>query len=84
MIVVRVEVHNANTGECEDIGEMRIYNVDTHHEPGEIGLGHGSYEYDAHVHTIQGTEHEWRGKFDGHNRELHVWHLVRRALEKLP
>ena len=81
MIIVRVELHSAITGEVTELGRMDICNVG-----GTIQRG----DYTAQV--MRGRSREDLSKrlvIRGTNIEnyprqrLHVWHLVSKALSKM-
>lgn len=82
MLVIRVELHSAITGEVSEIGRAVIDNIGGTHESG-----------DYRCRTLRGRSRDaldaaWRnksitreGKVLGHARlSLHVWHLVAKAL----
>lgn len=78
MIIVRVELHSAITGEVTELARMHIANAG-----GTDAIG------DYHVSTLNGRSTtaldrgvvQRRGKVLRHQRlALHVWHLVSKAL----
>lgn len=78
MIVVRVELHSAVTGETTEIARMLIDNIGGTHKRGDYRCrtlrGRNSADLDARV-----VQRE--GRVRGHARlSQHVWHLVSKAL----
>lgn len=81
MIVVRVELHSAITGEQTEIARMNISNIGGSEAIGnyrcETWRGRSSEDLDRG--TIQR-----KGRVLGHARlSLHVWHLVSKALSSM-
>lgn len=85
MIVVRIELHSANTGEVTEIGVMRIANVGGNHK-------HGDYEVRVqrrNERALPGPAdfEGWEAPLTRRGHVLHyprlsynVWRLVARAL----
>ena len=72
MIVVRVELHSAVTGEVETLGALRIANDGT----GTRNLGN----YD--VERVNRSGRRRRGRVERHRRmQVSVWRLVQDAIE---
>ena len=76
MIVIKVELHNAQTGEVTDIGRMHIWNK------GDGTLEVGNYEGTT---FRKGSVHvSRRGGVLGYpRRRLNIWHLLSRMLTNM-
>lgn len=85
MIIVRVELWSAVTGERTELARAMIHNVggslDVGDYEAETYRGRSSDALDAAMRARQVTR---RGKVTGHRRQaLHVWHLVGKALASM-
>lgn len=92
MIVVRVELWSAVTGQKRELARMVVDNIGTN-DTGSIcdyrvrtirGRDEQTLQ-DGMVRTLKGTAKPTReGKVTGHARlSLHVWHLVAKALANI-
>jgi hypothetical protein len=82
MIVVRVELHSAITGEVTEIGRAVIDNIGGTANFGHYRVrtvrGRGGDQLERSMRSGQFTR---EGRVLGHARlKLHVWHLVGKAL----
>lgn len=82
MIIVRVELHSAITGEKQELARMMIDNiggtVTTGNYRARTYRGRDQASLDAAMATNKVTR---EGRVLGHRRlALHVWHLVAKAL----
>lgn len=82
MLVVKVELHNANTGEVSEIGRVVIANDDT----GTLRTGN----YDVKQRDGEPnnaaiwTQPDREGRVEGHSRLTEpVWSLVAKALKSV-
>lgn len=85
MIVVRVELHSAITGETTELARMIIHNVGGTAKVGDYECltyrGRCRDELDRSMANATVTR---KGKVEGHRRlDLHVWHLVGKALRSM-
>ncbi len=83
MIVVKVELHNANTGEISEIGRAIIANVGGTDELGDyrVCLGGRRRRDDAANNKLLWDEPCYEGRVEQHERlRLQVWSLVCKAL----
>ena len=72
MLIIKIELHSAVTGEVSTIGEMRITNDGT----GDASVGN----YDVEIRRVPLRSVE-RARVEGYPRlQYPVWGLVRRAL----
>ncbi len=82
MIIVRVELLSANTGETTELARMHICNEGGSRTRGDYGV------YALHGRDTETLDHSWRnetythtGKVTNHARLTeHVWNLVSKAL----
>lgn len=87
MIVISVDLWNANTGAIENIGRAVIYNDGTgSHERGnyvvEIARRGSSLEHDMKTRTRRFPKTTRKGAVKDHPRlSAPIWTLVRKALE---
>jgi hypothetical protein len=82
MIIVRVELHSAITGEKQELARMMIDNIGGTVTTGNYRVrtyrGRDEATLDAAMIANRVTR---EGKVTGHRRlALHVWHLVAKAL----
>ena len=78
MIVVRVELHSAVTGQVTELARAHIANVGGTATSGDYAAAtlHG-----RSAAALDRGQVQRRGKVTGHARQaLHVWHLVAKAL----
>lgn len=81
MLVVKVELHNANTGEVSEIGRAVIANDDT-------GTSRaGNYDVKQRdgepSNAAIWTQPDREGRVEGHPRAEPVWSLVAKALKSV-
>lgn len=85
MIIVKVELHSAISGEVTELARMMIDNVGGTHSTGNYRCrtfrGRDEAALDAAMIANRTTR---EGKVEGHRRlSLHVWHLVQKALSSM-
>lgn len=84
MLEVKVILHNANTGESSEIGQLVVYNIGQ-------GAMPGRYQYRVRASWSErtiGQEQKSVDRFSGgfvrdHDRQRDVWELIRKAIESL-
>lgn len=82
MIIVRVELHSARTGDVTELARMKIANIGGTDDVCDYGCctyyGRGEKML---TRSMQQKRVSKTGKVEGHRRkQLHVWHLVLKAL----
>lgn len=82
MIIVRVELHSANTGKITELARMKIYNdnTGTATRRNYMGLsyrGRSKKQLDKETIHKAGTVINWP------SQQLHIWNLVRVMLSHL-
>lgn len=85
MIIVKVELHSAISGEVTELGRMMIDNVGGNFTVGDYRArtyrGRDSKALDRSMQEGRVTR---EGRVESHRRQaLHVWHLVGKALAAL-
>lgn len=78
MIIIRVEVHSAKTGEITEIARMKVVNTGTSKS---LKLG----DYEGYVFRKPTFSHRVRkGSVKGHRRQdLPVWNLIGKMLKSM-
>ncbi|MFC3097334.1 hypothetical protein [Alteraurantiacibacter palmitatis] len=85
MIVVKVELHSAITGQVTEIGRMMINNVGGSASSGDYqARTYRGRSAETLARAMKRNEVTRKGKIEGHARlRLHVWHLIAKALASM-